>query len=539
MLFSLAGASVLSIKPLPRASAPAVMCSPWTAADAAAAASLGISPLDGANRELLDNVYPKDWQDPEPPEVYDLVAIGAGAGGLVSSKQSARRGARSALVSEHLAGGDCLNVGCVPSKALLRCAKAAREARRAHEFGVVFGTRDGGHVQVDFPKVMARMRALRAKIAPADAHTATVAAGADVYQGRARFVGAHEIEVNGRRLRFKKAVIATGGRASIPSHIKGLDSVPYLTNNNLFNLEALPERLTVLGAGAVGLEMAQAFATFGSKVTVVCRSNRVCGRNDPDAAAAIKAALERDGVTFRMGWSTREVAKRDDGTIVLRGDPGGEGGTATELDELECDALLVATGRVPNVGDLGLEAAGVEYDTAAGVKIDELLRTTNPDVFAVGDCAAGVPRFTHVAGEMAKMAVENAVFGGEWSLKSLVVPSSVYTEPELASVGVTEPDAAEVDTYGCDLSGMDRPILDGDDDDGGFVRVHCAKGSDTIVGATIVAPRACEMINEITLAMHAGVGLGVVARVVHPYPTAGEGVMQAGLGYIRANWKRL
>ena len=152
------------------------MCSPWTAADAAAAASLGISPLDGANRELLDNVYPKDWQDPEPPEVYDLVAIGAGAGGLVSSKQSARRGARSALVSEHLAGGDCLNVGCVPSKALLRCAKAAREARRAHEFGVVFGTRDGGHVQVDFPKVMARMRALRAKIAPADAHTATVAA---------------------------------------------------------------------------------------------------------------------------------------------------------------------------------------------------------------------------------------------------------------------------------------------------------------------------------------------------------------------------
>ena len=227
------------------------------------ARALQVWPLDEHNIATLDAVRPRGWEDPPPAVEYDLIAIGAGAGGLVSAKQSGRRGARSAMISEHLAGGDCLNVGCVPSKALLRCARAIKEVRRAAEFGVVIS---GPPPAVDFGAIMSRMRRLRAAIAPADAHSASAAAGVDVFQGRGRFTGPNTVEVNGTTLRFKKAVIATGGRASVPD-VPGLATAPYVTNATLYNLTALPERLVVLGCGTIALEMAQAFAAFGSQVT--------------------------------------------------------------------------------------------------------------------------------------------------------------------------------------------------------------------------------------------------------------------------------
>ena len=227
------------------------------------ARALQVWPLDEHNIATLDAVRPLGWEDPPPAVEYDLIAIGAGAGGLVSAKQSGRRGARSAMISEHLAGGDCLNVGCVPSKALLRCARAIKEVRRAAEFGVVIS---GPPPAVDFGAIMSRMRRLRAAIAPADAHSASAAAGVDVFQGRGRFTGPNTVEGNGTTLRFRKAVIATGGRASVPD-VPGLATAPYVTNATLYNLTALPERLVVLGCGTIALEMAQAFAAFGSQVT--------------------------------------------------------------------------------------------------------------------------------------------------------------------------------------------------------------------------------------------------------------------------------
>ena len=392
-----------------------------TADKAEKARALNIFPLDASNASLLDAVRPLEWKDGERND-YDIVVIGAGAGGLVTAKQAGRRGFNSAMISEHLAGGDCLNVGCVPSKALLHCAKVAREAQSAVAEGILVSG-DGGAapaLAVDFGAVMSRMRRLRAKIAPADAHTATVGAGADVYQGRGVFTGPTTVEVNGKTLRFKKACIATGGSASVPSpaQMPGLAAAPYLTNATLFNLTQLPPRLVILGAGAVGLEMAQAFACFGAKVTVVTRST-VLSHESTDARLAVQRALEQDGVEFVVGASICSVE-----TLRAGGGAYGQHGTEwplmrvtaavaepsavgtkrsldaassnpTAMTTLECEALLVATGRTPNTAVLGLERAGIEHGPC-GIVIDQLACTTNPNVYAVGDCAAGVPRFTHV-----------------------------------------------------------------------------------------------------------------------------------------------
>ena len=436
--------------------------STWSDARSAAAtaASLGVWPLDEHNAALLDQVRPFVWSG-EPAAgapTYDLIAIGSGAGGLVSAKQSARRGARSAMISEHLAGGDCLNVGCVPSKALLHCARVARDARQALREGYL---RTGGQLEVDFGAVMCRMRRLRAKIAPADGHEGSCAAGADVYQGRGRFVGPDAIEVNGKRLTFRRAVIATGGRAAVPA-VPGLAEAPYTTNATLFNLTALPPRVVVLGAGAVACEMAQALATFGAEVTVVGQSPWVLSREEPAARDAARAALEADGVTLllahslvrvetlRRGGGGDAAAAADSAAACAPADfplirvlaAGPDGGGERPL---ECELLLVAAGREPNVSGLGLEAAGITVDEASGgaggVVIDDLGATSNPNVYAVGDCAKGVPHFTHTSGEMAKLVVQNALFGDSWRVSSLLVPRCTYTDPEVAVPGRHTPAA--------------------------------------------------------------------------------------------------
>ena len=524
-----------------------------------AARALDVWPLDASNATLLDAVRPVRWPDPTAGDaVYDLIAIGAGAGGLVSAKQSGRRGARSAMISEHLAGGDCLNVGCVPSKALLHCARVAREARSAVQEGFLIGGAEP--LRVDFAAVMKRMRSLRAKISAADSHTATVAAGADVYQGRGRFVGPHSIMVNGRTLHFKKAVVATGGRALVPD-IPGLAEAPYMTNGTLFNLTALPKHLVVFGAGAVGLEMAQAFAAFGSSVTVLVRSSRVLSRESEEMAEAVQRALVADGVQFVNKVRVDQV---------LTHAVGGAGGTTGEahdgdsdhqLPSLEvkftqdcgpgcarcysftCDALLVATGRVPNVTDLGLGEAGIQFHPEEGIQVNDLGATSNADVFAVGDCVAGMPRFTHVAGEMAKLVVQNALFGDAWKLSKLLVPRCVYTDPEAASVGLTPEQAAvqgvPIDRYATQLEHNDRAILEDQAGAHGFVEIYCKKDTETIVGAAMVAPHAGDLISEVTLAMQSGAGLATLARVIHPYPTHAEAIMGCGLGYIRKHWQKL
>uniref|UniRef100_A0A7S2XRM9 Mercuric reductase n=1 Tax=Attheya septentrionalis TaxID=420275 RepID=A0A7S2XRM9_9STRA len=509
---------------------------------------LDVWPLDKYNTVLLNEVHPLNYENPSDPlPLYDLVVIGAGAGGLVSSKQAARRGAKSVMISEYLAGGDCLNVGCVPSKALIRCARAITEVRRHSEFGIDLGAA-APSIQVNFPSIMERLRKLRATIAPADGHGGTTSTGVQVFQGRGRFTSSDTIEVDGKVLKFRKAVIATGGRPSLPP-VKGLSDAPYTTNERLFNLETLPPRMVILGAGVIALEMAQTFQAFGTDVTVIQRSKRLFASKGGDAEAGelLQKILEEGGVTVLTETATKEVTtistpeEGDTKTLpLMKVSVSFKDGTEKDL---ECECLLVATGRLPNVGDLGLEAAGVEYDEKKGVLIDDnACALGNPNVYAVGDCAAGVPRLTHMSGEMAKVVVQNALFQDDWKISSLVVPAVMYTEPEYATVGLSGEDMAakagvEVDVYRAGLEHNDRAILESDNV--GFCKIFCLKGTGTIVGATIVAARAGEIINEVTLAMKHNIGLDGIGRNIHAYPTTGEAVMGCGLQFINSKWAKL
>lgn len=479
----------------------------------------GVSPLDEQNVKLLDNVHPKEWIDPVGEGKYNLVVIGAGSGGLVTAAGAAGIGARVALIESHLLGGDCLNVGCVPSKALISSAKVAAMVRRASEFGV-----NTGEITVDFAAVMERMRRLRAGISPVDsAIRFSEELGVDVFIGRGKFTGPGTVEINGKTLKFAKAVLATGGSAAIPP-IEGLSEAPYLTNASIFNLTALPKRLGVVGAGPIGMELAQAFQRFGSEVTVFSRQNGILPKEDPDAARIVEEAMRRDGVNFLLNSRYKKVIGTRVGepiSVVCETD-GGE-------EIIEFDRLLVAAGRKPNVSGLGLETVGVEFDQRMGIKVNDNLRTTNPDIYAVGDVASKY-QFTHMADFMARLVIRNSLFFGREKVSQLLVPWSTFTEPEVAHVGLYEKDLEarkiKYTTFAKNFEHLDRAILEGETE--GFVKIHVKKGSDEILGATIVAPNAGDMISEIAVAIRSGMGLGALAGVIHPYPTIAESIRQIG-----------
>jgi len=481
----------------------------------------GMEPRDEHNRILTGLVRPADWRNPRPAPRYNLVVIGAGTAGLVAAAGAAGLGAKVALVERAYMGGDCLNFGCVPSKALIAAARAAAAVRDAGRFGV----RVKGEVGVDFAAVMERMRRLRASIAPNDSADRFRRLGVDVFFGQAAFLDASTVEVGGERLAFSKALIATGARAAVPS-VPGLDEVPYLTNETVFSLTELPARLAVIGSGPIGCELAQAFARLGSEVLLVQSSRGVLPREERDAAEIVLASMRRDGV--RTLCCGRELRLSGAGRgIGLSVDGGGNGWSEV------ADALLVATGRVPNTEGLGLDAAGIECD-ARGVRVDNRLRTTNPAVYAAGDVCSEF-RFTHAADFMARTVLRNALFGGRARVDRLVIPRCTYTDPELAQVGLTAREAEEkgiaVTTVDRELRDVDRAVLDGRTD--GLVRVLLRKGTDRIVGATVVAANAGDIVSEITLAMTAGLGLGAVAGTIHPYPTQAEAVRQAGDAFNR------
>ena len=486
----------------------------------------GVSPLDEYNTNFLDLLHPKEWVDPEPKPSYNLVVIGAGAGGLVSAAGAAGIGARVALIESHLLGGDCLTVGCVPSKLLLRCAKAAAAVRNAGEFGI----KVSGEISVDFGYVMERLRRLRASIAPVDsAQRYSEKLGVDVFLGRGRFIGKNSVEVNGKILTFAKAVVATGGTAAVPN-IPGLKQAPYHTNASIFNLTELPPRLGVIGAGPIGLELAQAFQRLGSQVTVFSRSNKILPKEDPDAAKIVENSLRRDGVNFAFNVRYKGVESRGGKppvTMILE-DENGE-------QTLEFDALLIAAGRKPTVKGLGLADAGIEYDERLGVKVNDRMQTTNPDVYAVGDVASKY-QFTHMSDFGARLVIRNALFFGRDKFSNLIIPWATYTEPEVAHVGLYEKDLQEQNiefaTFIREFDDVDRGIVDGETE--GFVKIHVKKGTDQILGATIVGSHAGDMISEITVAMYGGMGLGKLANVIHPYPTAAEAIRQCGDAYNRS-----
>ena len=318
-------------------------------------------PEDEHNRRLIDNVHPSSWIPPEPAAIYNLVVVGAGTAGLVSALGAASLGARVALVEKQLMGGDCLNTGCVPSKALIRSARVCAEIRDASAFGI--GARDGA--QVNFAKVMERMRRVRADISPHDSAARAKSLGVDVYLGEGRFVAPDALEVDGHRLRFRRAVIATGARAAAPP-ISGLYEAGFLTNETIFSLTELPKRLAVLGAGPIGSEMAQSFARFGSEVSLIEREAHILPREDSDAAARVQEAFRNDGVRIYLGATLERVTSDENGKhLWLTG--------ASGTEEITVDEILVGLGRAPNANNLGLENAGVTYDERSGVLVDDHL----------------------------------------------------------------------------------------------------------------------------------------------------------------------
>lgn len=478
-----------------------------------------VRPLDDANRKLLAAVRPADWVNPQPRPVYDLVVVGGGTAGLVSAMSAAGLGAHVALVERRLLGGDCLNVGCVPSKALLRSARAIGELGRAAAVGV--RARAAGQ---DFPAIMRRMRERRAEISPHDSAERLQRAGIDVFFGEGRFTSDRAVEVEGRRLRFGRAVIATGGRPTAPP-VPGLDRVPYLTNETVFWLTELPRRLLVIGAGPIGCELAQAFARFGAAVAVFDIAPRALPNEDADAAAIVQRRLAQDGIAFHLGVKLIEAAHEGGGVRLAYEHAGGIG-------EATGDHLLVAAGRAPNIEDLGLDAAGVAA-SKSGVVVNDRLQTSNRRIYAAGDVCSRF-KFTHAADAMARVVVQNALFYGRRRAGALVVPWCTYTDPEVAHVGAYEAEARgegrRVETITIPLSDVDRAVVDDERD--GFVRVHHERGR--LLGCTIVASHAGEIIGEAGYALtHRGT-LADFSSTIHPYPTQAEALRMAGDAYRRS-----
>ncbi|MCL4110332.1 UNVERIFIED_CONTAM: hypothetical protein GTU68_057504, partial [Idotea baltica] len=480
-----------------------------------------LQPYDEHNQKLESFVHPPDWVNPTPSGRYNLVVIGAGPAGLVTAIGAAGLGAKVALIERELMGGDCLNVGCVPSKALISAARVAAVVRDAGEFGTEIP--DGSNV--NFGQVMERMRRLRADMAHHDAASRFRDLGIDVFIGQGTFSGEH-VEVAGKKLEYKRAVICTGGRAAkLP--IPGLDSVDYLTNESIFSLTELPKRLIVIGGGPIGTEMAQSFARFGSQVTQIEKAKNILAREDPDAALVVQDAMTKDGVNFVLNATTVRVEQRGSEKVVVVEQDGRE-------IEFVGDELLIGIGRSPNVDGMGLESIGVEYDKRAGITVTDQLQTTNKRVYAAGDVCSRF-KFTHAADFMARIVIQNTLFMGRGKASALTIPWATYTSPELAHVGIGAAEAEQqgiaIDTFTQPLSGVDRAILEGETE--GFVRVHVKKGTDKIVGATIVATNAGDMIGEISLAMTHGLGLKKIASAIHPYPTQGEAIRKVGDLYSR------
>jgi pyruvate/2-oxoglutarate dehydrogenase complex dihydrolipoamide dehydrogenase (E3) component len=476
-------------------------------------------PDDEHNRTLIGNVHPANWVNPEPAGRYNIVVIGAGTAGLITAVIAASLGAKVALIEKHLMGGDCLNVGCVPSKSLIRAARAWADLRNAEEFGLHIPP----GVKYDVSAVMARMRKLRAQISQNDSVHRYTKLGVDVYIGSGRFTGADTIQVEGtsgnRTLTFVKAAVCTGARASVPP-TPGLKEAGYLTNETVFSLTELPPRIGVIGAGPIGCELAQSFARFGSQVHLIETTHGIMPKEDRDAADIVEQQMLRDGVKLLCCGKDLKVQKTEAGKRLTVDSHG-------QQYDVTVDEILVGVGRTPNVEGIGLEAVGIEHDKN-GIKVNERLQTTNPRIFAAGDICSRY-KFTHAADAMAQIVIQNALFPhpfgfGHASVESLIMPWCTFTEPEVAHVGLYEKDAKEkgieVETYTFKLNEVDRAILDGEDE--GFARVHIQKGTHKILGATIVAAHAGEMIGEFSVAMKAGGGAKTIAGTIHPYPTQAE-----------------
>ncbi|MDQ2929660.1 MAG: mercuric reductase [Gemmatimonadota bacterium] len=470
----------------------------------------------------MRNVRPNDWHNPQPAGRYDLIVLGAGTAGLSAARMAAMRGKKVALIERDLLGGTSLNTGCLPSKTIIRTSRLYGEMRHAENYGVSVPA----DIQVDFPAAMLRMRRIRAHVSRLDSARDLAASGVDVFFGVARFCGADAVMLDGTRLRFKRAVIATGAHPKTPA-IPGLVEAGYFTNESIFDLTELPRRILVIGGGPLGCEMAQAFCRFGAQTTIVQNWPLFLPREERDAAQILSDAFASDGIEIRLDTRVVNVRVQGDEKIVdLVHDD--------YKNSITVDAILTGTGRAPNVDGLDLEAAGVAYDSSRGVHVDDFLRTANARIYAAGDVCLE-HKFDDTAEASARIVVENALFHGRQRLSRLTIPWCTYTDPEIAHVGLYVRQAREqgisVKTFTVPMHEVDRAIADGEET--GFVKIHVREDTDEIVGATIVARHAGEMISELTLAIVAGIGLRKLATVIHPYPTQAGAIRQAADAYER------
>jgi pyruvate/2-oxoglutarate dehydrogenase complex dihydrolipoamide dehydrogenase (E3) component/uncharacterized membrane protein YdjX (TVP38/TMEM64 family) len=459
------------------------------------------------------------WRQPKRFD-RNLVVIGGGAAGLVTAYIAAAVKAKVTLVESHAMGGDCLNTGCVPSKALLASAKRAAEFRTADTLGIVSQV-----PEVDFPAVMARGRSVIATIEPHDSVERYRTLGVDARIGHATLVDPWTVEVRGadgavERLTTRAIALATGARPIIPP-IPGLAEAPHLTSETLWDamakLPAPPARLTVLGGGPIGCELAQAFQRLGSRVTLVEAAPRLLAREEPEASEIVAASLGADGVDLRLGHSATEVVRQGEGRALRIAGPDGEA-------VVPHDALLVAVGRTARTEGFGLEALGIPAGKV--IETNDWLETLHPNIYAVGD-AAGPYQLTHAASHQAWHAAVNALFGSfrRFRVDYSVMPAATYTDPEVARVGLTVAEAADkgiaVEVTRLPMARFDRALAEGATE--GFVQLITASGKDRILGATIVGHNAGELIAPIGLAMRHGVGLKKYMGTIHAYPTLAEG----------------
>jgi pyruvate/2-oxoglutarate dehydrogenase complex dihydrolipoamide dehydrogenase (E3) component len=468
---------------------------------------------DAARAGYLCRVHPPHWENPKPRECYDLAVLGAGPAGLAAVEEAQRAGLAVALIERNRLGGDSFNYGTIPSKAIIGSAR--RQAR--HEDG----TRPPAG---DFAVTMARMRRIRARIAEYHAIDRLSTRGVDVFFGDGGFVARRELRVAGQSVRFGKALIATGARPQ-PANIPGLAEIGYLTSETLLDLTALPQRLTVIGGGPLGCEAAQAFSRLGAQVTLVQNDPKFLPDEERDAAELLSRALARDGVITRLNTAV-VGARRIDGVRWVD----------TVRDEVResfaAEQILLTIGRIPNIEALGLEAAGVGTGEH-GILVDEFLCTANADVYAAGDVCTE-HKYTNVAEGSARLAVRNAL-GAQIAVQRLgAIPRCTYCDPEIAHIGLhvweARARAIPIKTYTVMMHDVDRAITEGRDE--GFVKIHIKDGTDEILGATIVAGQASEMINEMAVIMGAGIGMRQLAGILHTYPAQSGAIRRAALAFV-------
>ena len=479
-------------------------------------------PQDMYERERVANLHPAAWSNPTPADCYQLAIVGAGPAGLAAAEAAAALGAKVALIERHLIGGTCLNTGCTPSKAIIRTSRLYSEMHDAKRYGGQIPD----DIRVDFAAVMERARRIRTHLSGGDSVRRLAAAGVDVFFGDVRFVSADTLTVNEAKLCFKKALIATGARPHIPS-IPGLREAGFLTSANVFNLTELPRRLLVIGGGAIGCELAQAFCRLGAQTTIVQDKPLFLAEEERDAAQILSDAFARDGIEVRLNTTAVGVRVEDGQKLVdLVSDD--------YRNTIAVDAILTGSGRAPNVEGLNLEAAGVDYAAGSGIRVDDFLRTSNPHIYAAGDVCLE-HKYAHTATASARIVVQNALFRGRERLSKLIIPWCTFTDPEIAHVGLYVREANRqgipVKTFTILMHEIDRAVADSEE--AGFVKIHVRERTDEILGATIVARHAGDMINEITLAMVAGIGLRTLARVIHSYDTQAEAINKAADAYCR------